>query len=161
VIKYFLIPQNDDIHGYRPLDGVMKKPNTQSTPSIPNNIKKVDFDNNFINSFREFILTAKENGVILFLTISPSLTHENEILNSSSLNMMRSIAAEYQIPVLDFAYNTNFIEQYQLFNDPSHLNNSGAEIFTRLVVDSIKVIHYKNIVPVEIQKPIKIGEVRE
>ena len=88
--------------------------------------------------FKEFINNAKLNDVKLIFTLSPHLYQVNELKVNKSLELMKTMAFEHGIPLFDFSDNRTFIEQYHLFNDPGHLNNDGAIIFTKLLADTLK-----------------------
>jgi len=138
-VKYFFQPQKD-FKGYRPLHQQMKKPlsEVKNTNNSKTEKEKV-IDRSFVNMFEEFIKNAEAHDVNLIFTLSPHLYNDNRLKSDKSLKLMKSIAFEHDIPLIDFSDDRTFIEQYHLFNDPNHLNNDGAIIFTELLTDSLKV----------------------
>lgn len=141
VLKYFLLPQKD-YKGYRPLNQQMEKPLSQKTELINSEMAKEEIQNidtSFVNMFEEFINNAKINDINLIFTISPHLYQANGMKVNKSLELMKSMAFEHGIPLFDFSDDRTFIEQYHLFNDPGHLNNDGAILFTKLLADTLKV----------------------
>lgn len=139
-VKYYFLPQKD-YKGYRPLHQQMKKPQSQKIKHNNSKIVKDEtriIDTTFVNMFDEFIKNAKNNDVKLILTISPHIQKANGLKVNKSLELMKSMASEHGIPLIDFSDDKTFIEQYHLFNDPAHLNNDGAILFTKLVADTLK-----------------------
>lgn len=139
-VKYYFLPSKD-CKGYIPVHQQMKKPQSQKIK--PNNSKTAKeetqkIDTSFVNMFEEFIENAKINDINLILTLSPQLQQANRLKVNKSLELMKSIAFEHGIPLIDFSDDKTFIEQYHLFFDPSHLNNDGAIIFTKLLADTLK-----------------------
>ncbi|MGH1364546.1 MAG: hypothetical protein ACRBF0_13380 [Calditrichia bacterium] len=140
-VKYFFLPQQD-YKGYRPLFIKMKKPLPRKTKPINSQMIKEDIqkiDTTFVRMFEEFINNAKTNNVNLIFTISPHLKQANALKVNKSLDLMKSMAVEQGIPLIDFSDDKTFIEQYHLFYDPLHLNNDGATIFSKLLADTLKV----------------------
>jgi len=140
-IKYFLQPQKD-YEGYIPLYNSMKPPESTVENNIEDDVttKQVrDIDNNFVHLFEEFIITAKKSNIDLVLVLSPRAGRidQNE-LNKKSLDIMKSLAAEYNVPFSDYTNNDYFVEQYHLFNDFGHLNNEGAMLLSKLIGERIK-----------------------
>ena len=141
VLKYYFLPQKD-YKGYRPLNQQMKRPLSQKKELINSEMAKEEIqkiDTSFVNIFEEFINNAKINNVNLIFTISPHLYQANGLKVNKSLELMKSMAFEHRIPLFDFSDDRTFIEQYHLFNDPGHLNNDSAILFTKLLADTIKV----------------------
>jgi lysophospholipase L1-like esterase len=52
---------------------------------------------------------------------------------------VKKICDDKTVPTIDFSNSDFFNNHRLLFHDVSHLNDSGARIFTKMLVDSIKV----------------------
>lgn len=148
VVKYFLIPQKD-INGYIPLYGKLKKKKNninqiKNEQDVPANEKESNsgIDENFVNALKVFIVNAKKYDINMLLVKSPALRKDRNLESNKSYRIMHSIAAEYDIPLIDYTNNPKFNNQYYLFNDPAHLNDDGAKIFTKMLSDKIKQKHY-------------------
>lgn len=140
VIKYFLQPQ-EDFNGYRPLYTKMDKPKPSDLSIVNFEIKTEEsqrIDSNFIIMFKDFINNTKKNNIGLIFVISPHISHSYGGKVNRSLELMKSIALKDNIPLIDFSNSKAFNEQYQLFNDPSHLNNDGAILFSNSLADILK-----------------------
>jgi hypothetical protein len=139
-IKYFISPQKD-YKGYIPLYNRMETPatiieNNTEDDKTEENINEVD--NNFVLLFEDFINTVENKNIDLVLILSPRsfIVNRNEY-NHESLEIMESIAYKHNIPLIDFTNHESFAEQYHLFNDPGHLNDEGASLFSELVGEAI------------------------
>jgi hypothetical protein len=144
-IKYFVKPQQD-FNGYVPLNKKMSKPQTSEVSEANTKREEVKtIDPNFVSLFKDFIANAKEHEVQLIFAISPRVKPIEGMKDNSSLKTMTAIADENNIPLIDFTYEPVFIEQYELFNDSSHLNHDGAIIFSKLLSDKIKSDVFKSL----------------
>ncbi|MFH6769242.1 hypothetical protein V8G56_10880 [Gaetbulibacter aquiaggeris] len=138
-IRYYISPQID-YKGYRPLDGVMTL-NKVAFYEKDNSEKEYiqEIDPVFVAAFKDFILTAKKNNIKLVFVTSPNLI-ERSISENESFKMIKVISKLEKIPFFDFLNSPAYINQYDLFHDPSHLNDNGARIFTKSVAELINVI---------------------
>jgi hypothetical protein len=96
----------------------------------------MDLDTVKLRVFRSFLDLAKDNGVKVFVFVSPLFIKNRDV--PVSVELGRRICADYKIPFLDFSAKAFFMNHPELFNDPYHLNNSGAEIYSSLVAKEIK-----------------------
>lgn len=136
-IKYFFSPQID-YKGYRPMYGEMMPPETPVSNKEPAEIPLVgELDTDFIETLKSFIASAKEKNVDLIFVVAP-LVNEVDFSKSTSLIVIKTIAAREGIPFYDFSNDTTYKYRYDLFADPNHLNDQGAHIFSQAMVDTIK-----------------------
>lgn len=139
VIKYFFRPQ-EDFQGFRPLYGKMTTPRYLEQSLEESQIKVEEtkkIDKNFVKVFKKFINNAKKSSVDLVFVISPHISNLSIEKGNESLKIMKEIADEENILVIDFSGDKNFNNEYCLFNDASHLNNEGAILFTNLLTNRI------------------------
>ncbi|WP_106794562.1 hypothetical protein [Aquimarina sp. Aq78] len=139
-IRYYASPQID-YKGYRPLFGKVKP--SDSTDEILLNEEDKKIDQNFVKVLRDLIATAKNKKVNLVFVTSPTLQHVDNSKNIS-FTTIQEIAKKENIPLVDFFNSKQFVSQYKLFHDTSHLNNDGAELFTKLLADKIKRMKWIN-----------------
>ncbi|MEO9146713.1 MAG: hypothetical protein ABI237_14270 [Ginsengibacter sp.] len=119
---------NDD-KGYVPLSHVWHRELTTQTAV------SYQLDSNKINFLKSLIGESKSNGIRLYISISPRfIKYEGEDL---SVEIVRKIANESNIPFFDFSKDTLFWKHNEYFADRSHLNNTGATIFSNMVIDKI------------------------
>ena len=117
-------------HGYLPLKGstVTGRYNNQ----LPD--PETEVDANKMRALREIAATCKQKNISLLLVNSPVYS------NSAGGRAADSIAAvcrDFGIPWCDFSDDARFDGFPELFRDNSHLNEAGANRFTRLLADSI------------------------
>ncbi|NHE58594.1 hypothetical protein [Cyclobacterium plantarum] len=139
-LKYFFVPQMD-YKGFRPLNQKMEKsfpPINEPLISKEKNEESKIINKNFALMFEEFINDAKLHNVKLIFTVSPQLLQFDRMNVNSSLTLMKIIAEKNRIPIFDFSEDRTFIKKYHLFNDPGHLNNDGAIIFTKLLANKLQ-----------------------
>lgn len=139
-VKYYFLPQ-PDVKGYVPLHGHLPPPKNESDYIIGEDeiIEKEEvIDEKLIAALDRFITLAKKNNVKLFFVRSPGFMLEPSYANSESYQLIKEIAEEEGIPLLDFYDDKRFVGNYTLFKDPMHLNDKGARLFSELVADSLK-----------------------
>lgn len=94
-----------------------------------------NLDINKINAFKSFVKDCKNLNVKLFVIWSPLLI--KYLHQDPSMNIAIKIAKEYNVPVFSFLNDSLFYNHLLFTNDGTHLNDSGAHIFTNQVIDSI------------------------
>ncbi len=132
-IRYYLSPQVD-YKGYRPLQGEAN-PDQKLQDDIK--ILSNEIDPNFESALYRFIETARNKDVKLVFVTSPKL-YRVDTSNNASFNRIKEIAKEKNVMFIDFFNAEEFLKQYELFHDPSHLNHNGAKKFNTLIIDQIK-----------------------
>lgn len=138
-VKYYFLPQ-PDIKGYVPLHGHLPPPENISDYIMEEEekvVKKDSIDKNFVFALNRFIDLTKENNVKLIFVRSPSLMLNPSYANSKSYKLIKEIAEEVGVPLLDFYDDKRFVGKYTLFKDRMHLNDEGARLFSKFVSDSI------------------------
>ncbi|MEO5893943.1 MAG: hypothetical protein ABIQ31_27040 [Ferruginibacter sp.] len=119
-----------DLKGYKPLTGVWQKP---ITPEIFQDYK---LDSVKVSMLTSFIDDCNRAGTKLFIVSSPIYVTYRE--RDPSMVLIDKVAKEKKVPFMDFSYDTSFTNHPFLFNDPSHLNEKGAKLFTAKVTGMIK-----------------------
>jgi hypothetical protein len=136
-VNYHFQPQ-EDFKGYRPFYNEMQKIDLSKESIIRKGTKHTQkIDSTFIIILEEFIDNAKINNINLFFVISPHYSLPNNSNVNISLEVLKHKASKYDIPLIDLSCDSSFIEKYYLFNDPSHLNNNGAIIFSKIVANKL------------------------
>ncbi|SFT12352.1 hypothetical protein SAMN04487890_111160 [Mucilaginibacter polytrichastri] len=88
------------------------------------------------DSFYDFVNTAQKKGVKVVVVIPPKFykTNDQEIVN----NFKKQVQKRYGSILYDFSIDTTFANHPELFANRLHLNNIGADVFTRKMVTIIK-----------------------
>lgn len=119
----------DDEKGYIPLNHIW---HTKISADSAVNYK---LDSNKIKLLKSLITESKSNGIQLYISISPRfIKYEGEDL---SVEVVRKIANESNIPFFDFSKDTLFWKHNEYFVDVVHLNNTGATVFSNKVINKI------------------------
>jgi hypothetical protein len=116
----------DAINGYIPL---YTKMNSISNSSYILQQKADLTDSAIVMAFEEIINITKENGCKLAIIVSP--IYFSLPRGTSSIMLAKKICDLQQVPFFDYTQSTNFIGNTPIFGDEQHLNNTGAELFSR------------------------------
>lgn len=92
-------------------------------------------DSNKVNAFKEFVSTAKSAGAQVYVISSPIFI---KFFKNQDIEMANVICASENVQFLDYSKDNNFLNNNQLFGDAGHLNDYGAQLFSRMVVKRIK-----------------------
>lgn len=135
-LRYHVSPQKD-YDGYRPLFNKIKS--EEIALNDPDEAKEyVEFiDDNFITALKTFITNAKNKNIKLVFVTSPTFNNVDHSKNKS-FTTIKKIAFAEDIPLIDFFNSIEFRDKRELFHDFSHLNNDGAELFTKRLADRLK-----------------------
>jgi hypothetical protein len=142
VIKYKLKPQYDQ-RGYEPLDGVIDSVQLDAMLHAERERSKMKwvepaYDSSLIDLFGQFVDEINKNDIRLFVIFSPDLLQPDRTEKYMD-EKVKKICDDKAVPAIDFSNSDVFNNHGLLFHDVSHLNDSGARIFTKMLVDSIKV----------------------
>lgn len=91
-----------------------------------------------VAALTRMVRLCKERGVTPVLVTTPFLNEYNEQIPAAFAAMqqafLEAFTADEQVAYLDFSNDSRFVERYDLFVNSTHLNDSGAEIFTDLLL---------------------------
>lgn len=73
------------------------------------------------------------NGINLYFVASPNYGNTDDKVYSP----LKELAATNDIPVLNHSIDTTFTRHPELFNDRDHLNQRGATLLTKMVIQEI------------------------
>jgi hypothetical protein len=121
-----------DLDGYQPM------------PVNVNNPFKVRFvnekpyqaDNRCQEYLGQIINTCKENNIRIVITYVPSLS---VTLNGGVDEWAEKYCDSVLVPFVNFEKDSSFYNHSELFYDPTHLNEKGAELFTKSFIRKLKM----------------------
>jgi len=123
--------RKEDVKGYIPLQKVWKEPLKKDIESI----KRYKTDSIKVNIFKSLIEDCKKAKVKLFVICSPIFVkYDNQ---DQSVQLAKDIANHENIVFLDFSQASIFLQNPSYFQDPGHLNDDGAKVFSNMLIDSI------------------------
>lgn len=111
---------------------------------------QIEFNAAEYESLQKIISFCKENNLNLVFVTTP-LT--DKYLENFDENIMRKfysdinkISTENNIPYLDYSKDERFTSDYSLFRNSDHLNKSGANKFTKIILEDIEKMNltYEN-----------------
>jgi hypothetical protein len=116
--------------GYLPLKRIWRREISTDTSN-----KNYVIDRNKVDIFENFIRDCHTSNVKLYIIISPRfLKYE---FADCSISIARGIAKKFNIHFFNFSNDPDFLNHPELFADKSHLNDSGAKIYSNKVIDKI------------------------
>ncbi|MFA5973151.1 MAG: hypothetical protein WC780_12430 [Lentimicrobiaceae bacterium] len=126
-----------NINGYIPL---FKELNPKSL--IHSTPLHYDLDSVKIKIYESFIKDCIKSNIKLYIVISPD--YINLEYNDKANIVAEKIAQKYNVKCFDFYRDTSLVNHAKYFADNSHLNDNGAKVFSKLVVDKIAQDYQKN-----------------
>lgn len=124
----FNMKRTYDIKGYVPLSGKWNKPIKLA------NSEDYELDSNKVKVFESFIQDCQKSQTKLYVICSPNYEIFNQ--NDPSYIQLKSITKKYKIDFFDH-YNDPLFNNGSLFNDPLHMNDDGAKIFSEIIAKKI------------------------
>ena len=139
-------PYNSKIHSIVLFNVMRKRPNASngydgqlevmSNERIgPTQTREEEFDDTMMNYLEKFIVSAQAHGVKVVVAISPHYSLGPFAFPTRVRNML----AIPGIQTIDFeGPEYPEFEDYRLFHDTSHLNDTGARVFSALLGDDLR-----------------------
>jgi hypothetical protein len=118
-----------DLKGYIPLFRIMNPGKIDTW-----NLSDIELDKNKLNALKDIISTCKEKKIKLVFVFSPMWKIVPKI---SCDEIITGICAEHGIDYINMSNDSLFLEHPEYFDDTSHLNNEGANVFSDLLIDRI------------------------
>jgi hypothetical protein len=85
-----------------------------------------------VNTFRDFLKIARKNKIEVHVVISPTTLYQTH----NSILRIKQITNDLGYHLIDFSHKPQF-KQSDLYYDQTHLNNVGANKFSKLLADSL------------------------
>ena len=136
---YKLITDNNEVtkkddeenNGYIPLSQLWD----QKIKNCSSLFLDYEVDTSKIKVYEGFIKKCIENKIQLYIFSSPIFCNYD---TSKSIVIGRQIANKYKIKFFDYSKDSMFLDNQHLFsNTIEHLNDSGAKIFSKKIIDDI------------------------
>ena len=130
IIKNYLSCSPYNVDGYARLSGKMNY-----EPIVSGNKSFEVEDSLKLYYFERFIESNKEHNIPLVVVISPIYGAKNDdYLYTKIVDLCRI----HEIPLLDYHGDSRFVTIKDYFKDTTHLNDSGAKVFTSVLINDIK-----------------------
>lgn len=124
-------PPEDYINGFNPRYGTWNADFDQFRTTLKANVT-YRIEPTAVQALMKIVETALERGISPVLVYSPEY-HEMQALEVNRgeiIALFESIARQYKIPFIDYSTST-FSKNRDLFINSQHLNNVGAEAFSK------------------------------
>lgn len=132
IISDAVHPIQQDILGYKPLDGILGYEPEKGTADV-GSPKQIDrFKEKYLVKLMQ---ECKRNGTKLIFIVSPTYGHEQ---HSPYYSALSRLCRTHGVPFLYYQSDNRFIHNRKYFRDVVHLNHVGAEAYTKAVVSEIK-----------------------
>lgn len=128
VIGSYISSSSGYTKGYFPLFGKM---NYEVDVSKEKNLMT---DSVKVYYLKKFISLCKDNNIHLLFSLSPKYKAEN----SSSYDVVKFIANEMEVPILDNYTNAQFSNNKVYFQDQMHMNSTGADEYTKYLISFLR-----------------------
>jgi hypothetical protein len=92
-------------------------------------------DTTAVGAFEEIIRLTQQNGCRLAIVVSP--VYFPLPRSTSTIRLAKKLCGQWEVPFLDYTQSASFCTHLPLFNDESHLNNAGAELFTQTLYNDL------------------------
>ena len=89
-------------------------------------------DDYCVKSIERVMMSAKDKGVLLIMAFSPMLLPDDR--NDDLLEL----CSRYDTPCVDYYDFETFNLHPEYFNDPIHLNDDGAHLYSKMFFEEIK-----------------------
>lgn len=133
----------NDINGYVPLSHVWN-----GDIVYEDKFRNYEIDTLKVHYFKLFVEDCVKSGIQLFIVMSPYYVKFSG--NDQSLDIVSNIAKSNKIPFYDFSNDSTFLSTPDIYADESHLNDSGARLYTAEVIN--KLFHYDGLTKVYVKK---------
>ena len=120
----------DNFNGYRPLIGEWDKTPKKLPP------EKLVVGDKLLQTIGEFINRAKQNDIKIIIALSPSYKQ----LPQEFYDYTNKLSNTYQVEVLNHYKDSTFLNNSAYFYDEEHLNNKGAELYSKKISKEINAI---------------------
>lgn len=123
----------DTTKGYLPLQGKLDQAPEQGRAGQP-------IDERLVVYFEKLLKETRRQHTRVAVCISP--VYRRYVKGTASIRYAAALCRRYGIPFLDFSQDKRFLDHPELFRDVSHLNDSGAHLYTSLLVQALKDLNY-------------------
>lgn len=127
-----LVVKRPNIRGFYPESGVLENSNKKSEDV------HIVIDSVKYSLLEQLIKETGKNKTKLYFAISPRF-FKNKTEKFSAVYMPGlELAEKHKVPVLNYLFTPNISDNPKMFVDFVHMNNLGADAYSRIVVDQIR-----------------------
>lgn len=131
--KECVSPTESSFQGYAPYKGKMNY-----HPKSSYKKKQIVIDSLKLGYLEQLIQSAQKNDIFLVFCSSPHYLWPD----IDSFVTLDSLCNVYNVPFLNYYDSKEFAEHLDYWHDSTHLNEKGADIYTKLIASEIKKLYY-------------------
>ena len=122
--------------GYKGWGGVWNNDLSNAKQKMKNYEVKLDID--LIKLFDTFLFECKKKKIKVILVYTPEYVEGQSFIKNRKeiLNIYENFSKKHKIPFLDYS-NNEICAKKEYFYNASHLNKTGAEIFTKILINDL------------------------
>ena len=124
--------QKEADDGYLPLYGTTINTTKLNQSAKEKSIEPRSFNSYSETNFRNVLRKYTAENIPLIITCSPSFRPND------NNNQLRKLCNEYNVPFIDLYDLPYFNEHPELFKDAVHLNDDGAQVYTKMFFEQLK-----------------------
>jgi len=132
VTRNFLLKEKESNFGFEPLEGMLNQNNFK-----PFHLENDEIDSNKIIYLNKIIDLCKFNNIRLIGVVSPTYLKFDK--KNRIINRLKFIFNENKMKFYDYSAYSKLYQKNEFFKDQLHLNKIGADIFSRDLVEKIKL----------------------
>ena len=119
-------------NGYQPIYGKIENKDSKNSVMMEDETLEIDWEK--IKLIEEMIQDCKSHNIAFVFVMSPVYGGQ---YSNRKLQPVIDLATKYEIPFLDFSDAEEIVNDYTYFQDRTHMNDSGARIYSKIVADAI------------------------
>ncbi|MBL0144590.1 MAG: hypothetical protein IPP48_01315 [Chitinophagaceae bacterium] len=99
----------------------------------------VKLDTNTVTLFEQYLKKSNENNIAIIFVYSPEYVEGQKFVDNREeiINIYTQLGKKYNIPFYDFSRDSISFKK-DLFYNASHLNKTGAEVFTKKLIGTLR-----------------------
>ncbi|MEM9023937.1 MAG: hypothetical protein AAGB22_09355 [Bacteroidota bacterium] len=136
IVKYRLVHQPDQ-KGYRPHRKALDPDTYQRLHRNTTGVVGATLDSNNVQALADFLAEAQQAGTEVIAVVSPTYFGETDPTDSS-FQKIKALLQEAAVELWDYRDDPDYVGKAEWFFDEHHLNDSGAEAFSRAIALRIK-----------------------
>lgn len=122
----------DELNGYSPISPKSWTPAEKENSSIES-LQTINESN--VQHFKDVLAMANSKGVRLIVVNSPSYMAKGNV--SESEKIMNQICDSMGVSIYNFSQAEGIYDNIDFWNDYTHMNSRGAEVYTKIFIDTI------------------------
>lgn len=87
---------------------------------------------------QKVVTRCKKDGAFLIICIAPRFVDDSEYIKTKQYKAILDVTRKNNVPFFNYFQKKEFMNDSTLFHDRMHMNDNGAELYTRMLVGDIR-----------------------